>query len=127
MLVDSTVEAPRTDKSRRFLFGSLGGLLAFEQLLKINPLPLWGRQEGRTGLGTEVPDDDTGRTINGRSYDNTAEKANQPDEESQDDDSSHEIVNQEKDGVDLGCICLRLLPLPRDTGSDSHDVGPSFQ
>jgi hypothetical protein len=59
MLVDRTIEAPGSESPPGPNLRSLGRPLTPEQLLEIDPLPLWLRQQSRARLGTKVSNDDT--------------------------------------------------------------------
>lgn len=50
-----------------------------------------------------------------------------PDEKCKNDNSSQEIVDEEKQGISLRSIQLRLEVLPHQVHRDSHYVNPSFK
>jgi hypothetical protein len=60
MLVDRAVEAPSPKPPHGPCLWPLRRPLAPEQLLKVDPLPLWLRQQSSARLGPKVPNDDTG-------------------------------------------------------------------
>ena len=59
VLANRAVVAPLPDGPRRPLLRTLRRALPLDELLQVDPLSLWLGEQGASGLGREVPDDDT--------------------------------------------------------------------
>jgi hypothetical protein len=131
MLVDRAVKAPSPEPPPGPYLRPLRRPLAPEQLLKVDPFPLRLRQQGSARLGTEVPNDDTGlkreRLFISEEKARGERQRTSPDEHRENDNTTEQVVDDEKDCVDLGCVGLRLLVGSCDARHDAHDVDPPLE
>jgi hypothetical protein len=108
VLVYSAIVAPC---SKRTLWPSLRtprGPLTHQQLVEVEPLPLFGRKQRQAVAPQKVLDDDR-------------------EEERQDEDATDEVVEHEEEGVELRRVLLWLLVLADNGHAGLHHVDPSFE
>ena len=127
MLVHRAVVTPSSERPRGPRFRPFGRPLALHQFLKIDPLPLRLRQQSRTCLCPKVANDDTSKVCSQTSNAEIRLSASSPNEHGEDDDGTEQVVDEEKDGVDLRRVRLRLLIGARYARRDAHDVDPALE
>ena len=113
MLVHRSVVAPLPNGPRRPLLRTFRWTLPLDQLLQVNPLSLrLGEQRG-TRLRRKVADDNTALTVSTTIWKGIG--LGIPDEERKNNDTTHQVVDQEEDRVTQGCVRLRLQAWSCDT------------